>query len=304
MKLAKLQLVALISLAAVAAQAGPIPRNQISADANWYLHADIDQFKQTQLGKYVLEQLAKPEAKEKLDAFKTIFGFDMTTSLHGLTIYGPGNKPEEGVLLVTADFDADRLTTLAKGAKEYTGTPHGKYTIHSWIDDSKKQRSYGAIANGVVIFSQKADRVGAVLDVIDGSKPNLNSVPDAAKLGVTEKSAVLLGAARQANVPGDNPVANMLKNVNSLALSAMENGTQLQTELRLTTGNDESARQIVSINQGLIALLAMQSDKPEVVKLSQALSVAQSNNAVNIALKLPVADTIKMIQDAEAKKKK
>ena len=44
--------------------------------------------------------------------------------LHGLTLYAPSDASEDGVLLVYADFDAERLVTLAKGANDYQSATH------------------------------------------------------------------------------------------------------------------------------------------------------------------------------------
>jgi hypothetical protein len=297
MKLARFTLIALTSISALAAHAAPVAKNQISAEANWFLHADIDQFKQTQIGKFVLQQLEQPDAQQKLNYFKALVGVDITKQLHGLTIYGQGN---EGVLLIAADFDADRVVTLAKSAKDYQSAEHGKYTIHSWIDQSKNQRSYGAIAGGVVILGEKSQRVENALDVIDGARPNLKGTAKFQNLGASEKSAVLLGAGTQ--LPGDNPAKMVLKDVTSMTFSALESGDNFQAELQLNATNEETSHQIFTIVQGFSSLLAIQTDKPDMARMAHAISAVQNGNAIVVTLKLPVANSIQMIKDGQAKK--
>ena len=104
------------------AVAGPLQPTDVVNDPVWVLHVDCDALKQTVVGKYVLGEMEKPEAQKKFAAFQAIFNFDPRKELHGLTLYGTSSEPEDGVLLVYADFDPARLTTLAEGAKEHAAT--------------------------------------------------------------------------------------------------------------------------------------------------------------------------------------
>src|SRR6185503_10881041 len=113
-------------------------------------HLDLDRLRSTSVGEFVFGEIEKSEIKDKLAAFQAMFRFDLRTQLHGLTVYGMSHTPEEGVLLVYADFDADHLATLAKGGKDYESAEHNRHTIHSWIDEShhhrgSKGRTYGAM---------------------------------------------------------------------------------------------------------------------------------------------------------------
>ena len=100
------------------------------------------------------------------------FSFDPRTALRGVTLYSTGAAPEDGVLIVYADFDPGRLTTLAKAAKDYQSAPHRGYIIHNWIDEKKVHKSggtawtYAAINGNRVIFAQKEDRVAKALDAM------------------------------------------------------------------------------------------------------------------------------------------
>ena len=163
------------------AVAGPLQPTDVVNDPVWVLHVDCDALKQTVVGKYVLGEMEKPEAQKKFAAFQAIFNFDPRKELHGLTLYGTSSEPEDGVLLVYADFDPARLTTLAEGAKEHAATTRGNHTIHSWLDEKKpakdgvKPRTYAAIHNGRVIFAQKESRVVDALDVLDRIRANLSA---------------------------------------------------------------------------------------------------------------------------------
>src|SRR5207247_9552702 len=136
--------------------------------------------------------------------FQTIFGIDPRTALHGVTLYVASVAQEDGVLLVYADLDAARLTSMAEGAQEHKSTKHGKHVIHSWLDEKKpekdgvKPRTYAAIHGGkVVIFGQKETRVALALDVLDKTKPNLAASTQFGSFGDGGENAIIVGAARR-----------------------------------------------------------------------------------------------------------
>src|SRR4051812_18470514 len=86
------------------ASAGPLQRADVAADPAWLVHLDCDSLRPTTIGRYVLSEMDKPEAKAKLAAFQSIFSFDLRTQLHGVTLYGATAAPEDGVLVLYADF--------------------------------------------------------------------------------------------------------------------------------------------------------------------------------------------------------
>jgi hypothetical protein len=288
--------------------AGPLQRTDVTSDPVWVLHVDCDALKQTVVGKYVLGEMEKPEAQKKLAAFQAIFNLDLRTALHGLTLYGTASEPEDGVLLVYADFDPARLTTLAEGAKEHKSTTRGNHTIHSWLDEKKaakdgvKPRTYAAIHNGKVIFAQKESRVVDALDVLDRIRPNLSASPAYSDLGANGDASFIVGAARKIELPSSDPNAAVLKQSKMVWLSVGEAQGQARATLKLEANSEEVAKQIESIGRGLLGLMALQSDKPEAVKLSQALAIQQEGAGVIVKLALPADDVVEMMKAGAAKK--
>jgi len=75
----------------------------------------------------------------------------------------------------------------------------------------------------------------------------------------------------------------------------------LAADLTLTAGTEEAAKQILAIGQGLLALMALQTDKPEATKLAQALAVKQDGLSVVVTLRLPAGDAVELIKQHQAK---
>jgi hypothetical protein len=302
-----LRLGACLLTAAASALAAPLQRGDVTQSPLWVLHVDADSLRQTAIGQHLLTEMEKPEAKEKLEAFQAIFSFDPRKELHGVTLYGASKAEEDGVMLVYAEFDAARLTTLAKGAKDHQTAQHRQHTIHNWVDDKKKEkdgvkpRTYAAIHGKIVVFAQKESRVAEALDVLDRAKPNLAANLEFGKLG--SGPAFIQGAARKLDLPANDPNAAVFKQSKMLSLTIGEAQRQVQAILTLETQGEDVARQIELVGRGLIGLMSLQSDKPDSVKLARALSVQQSGASVTASLSLPAEEVIEMLQAAGAKKR-
>ena len=85
-------------------------------------------------------------------------------------------------------------------------------------------------------------------------------------------------------------------------LSIGESQGQAQATLKLDTDSDEVAKQIESIGRGLLGLMALQTDKPESVKLAQALAIQQEGAGVIVKLALPADVVVEMMKAGAAKK--
>jgi len=300
------KLVAGISLATMgvgAAVAAPLQATNVISDPAWVAHLDCDALRQTSIGKQLLVEMEKPDAERKFESFKTIFNLDPRKDLRGVTLYSATKSEPDGVMLAFADFDGERLVTLAQGNKEYEVSTYGAHKIHSWIDDKKskdgnKARTFGALHKGkVLILGQKENRVGEALDVLDGSKPNLTTTKTFAQLSAGGTGVFVTGGARALDLPGDNPGASVLKQAKLIWLNAREADGKAELKLTLETENADTAKQVGDVCRGLVAVLALQKDKPEAVKLAQAITINQEAAGVFAKLSLPAADVVQIIKD-------
>ncbi|HZQ46393.1 MAG TPA: hypothetical protein VFC07_05230 [Verrucomicrobiae bacterium] len=300
--------VACICATGLAARAAALQRTDVMANPAWLLHLDCDALRPTTIGQYVLTEMDKPEAKAKLAAFQSIFSFDLRTQLHGVTLYGGTPAPADSVLMIYADFDADRLVILAKAAKDSQSSQHNQHVIYNWIDENKhgkhgaNQRVYAAIQGNRVIFGQREDRVAAALDVLDGTAPNLASGTGFPDLGASGNTHFVEAAARKMDLPNGDPNAAILKLSQSVELAMGEQQQQFHGALRLVADSDEAAGHILSIAQGLVALMKLQTGKPEAVTLANALVFTQNGSAVLGTIALPASDAVEIMKADAARK--
>lgn len=306
--LVKIALYAGCALAAVlASNAGPLRRADISSDALWVAHLDVDAMRPTAVGQFIQSEMDKPEAQAKLAAFQALFSFDLRTQLHAVSLYGASKAPEDGLLILYADFDPERLVTLARAAKDAQNSSHGQHTIYSWLDEKMykhrtTQRVYAAIADSRVIFGQSENRVAQALDVVDGSSTSLAASTAFTPLGTPGDTSFLVAGARKLDLPGPDPHAAILKLSQSVRLQVAEAQQQLTANLTLQANDEEVAGHINSIAQGLLALMKLQKDKPESVKFANALSLKQDGSQVVVSLVLPDSDAVAMMKADAARK--
>jgi hypothetical protein len=293
-----------VAVTGCSAVASPLQHGDVPAEPVWLLHLDCDNLRQTTLGQALLAELEKPELKAKMDVFQSMFSFDLRKQLHGLTLYSSGKSSQDGVLLLYADFENERLETLAKSAKDYKSASHNHHTIHSWIDEKKraregeKPRTYAAIyANRVVVFGQTKARVAAALDALDHTVPVLTATDAFTRFGEGGNSSFFVAAARKLDLsPSDPNAAAIFRLTKVFRVQFGENQKQLTGMLNLETNDEEVAKTIASVGQGLIALLKLQKEKVDAVKLAEALALKQEGTGVIVNFSLPADDVIAFVK--------
>lgn len=283
------------------AAAGPLQTSDVPKEPAWVIHLDVDAMKQSAIGKFVLSEMDKPENEKKLASLKAMFRFDVRQELHGLTLYGTSPEQEDGVLLIYGDIDAKHLTTLAEGAKEHTSTRVRSHTIHSWIDekrpakDGEKPRTYAAIHAGrVLIFGQKEERVADALSILDRINPSLAANSQFTSLSVP--GAFLIAGARKMQLPASDPNAALLKQGKLFRLSVGESQGRADVLLSIEADNEEVAKQMESIGRGLVGLMALQQERPEAVKLAQAIAIETAGAMLTAKISLPAEELVGMIR--------
>jgi hypothetical protein len=292
--------------AAFNVSATQLQRADVAASSVWVLHINCDALRPTAIGKHILAELEKPEAQAKLSVFQNMFSFDLRTQLHGITLYSAGSSPQDGVLVVYADFDAEKLVTLAKAANDSQSSTHNGHTVYNWVDDKKhhgeKQRVYATIQGNRIIFGQRESAVTQALDVLDGSVPNLATAKAFPQLGGAGDTTFLTGAARKLDLSQSDPNAQIFRLSKSFRLQVGEVQQHLIGTLTLEANDDEVAGSMMSIAQGMIGLLKLQKDKPEAAKFLQAIALKQDGASLVLTIDVPTDDVVNAMKASEERK--
>jgi hypothetical protein len=301
----------ILSLAATAAffagasvvVAAPFTPKDVAADPALLFHVDCDAIRASSIGQWILSQ---QEVQDKLAGVGALFDFDIRTQLHGLTVYTTAAHPKDGALIVYADFDPNRLITLAKAADGFHGVTNGSHVIYSWLDDKKKAkdgerpRVFGAIAGHRVVFGQDESHLAEALDVIDGAAPALageKALPAAA----AGELIFLQGVILKFDFDTADPNAAIFKMSKSVRLKLSEAASTMSATVRLETADTNTSTQVASIAQGLVALLKLQTGDANATKLANAIAIKQDGSTVGLSLSVPSSDLISMIKEGQEK---
>ena len=233
--------------------------------SRWMLRLDMQTFKKTQLGQFVLN-----EAKEfaaPIDAAANMLQFNPRKDLTAITAMGSVNQEEDqerGVLLIHGKFKPAHLLKLAKAnTKDLKEEKEDKYNILSWKEtdqESGEERvQYGCIANEqLIIMGSGAELVKFALKHYDVETPNEKAAKIANTvltrgLKIEEKPYFLAGAVRirELKVP---PEAKILEKVTALGFTFAEDKGNLKGLIKLNAEDEDSSIQIQQMIQGLLAL--------------------------------------------------
>src|SRR5262249_10244194 len=103
---------------------------QVSAEAKWLVHLDLDKFRDTEIGRFVGRELLDPQLAKPSSDLQKQFGIEMDwRKIHAITIYGSDLKahPEaNAVVLIHSSLDVAKsldavIDTMAKSGKADNG---------------------------------------------------------------------------------------------------------------------------------------------------------------------------------------
>jgi len=304
-------LIVCVLLAAVPVQGGPLLKSQVSADANWVVHADYDLLNKTIIGQLIRAELASLGLEVKLQDFKTIFSFHPLDDVRDVTLYGSGDDREKAVVLIEGDFDQDTLVALVRMNAEYEEIEYGDVVVHSWVDENKKdpgkagQRMYGCVPkNDLVVMGAGLEALKQAVDVLNGSAANAaDGVFDQAALDTT---GVFFQVA--ANAVGDvaehQNNATLLKQADKLGVVVGEVEGTFYVDLTLSAKSQEIAQNLKKVVEGMIAFLTLAgSEQPVLAELAKKLELSTADNIVAIHFESDSAAIISFLKEQwEAKK--
>lgn len=282
---------AAVALAVLPAQAGPIKPAQVSKEANWYVHADLDTLRGTEIGKTFMAAIEDKHGPQ-LKAVKRMFSLNPLTDLHGITLFGNGEK-DKAVIVIHGTFDREHVEDLIGASDEHKTSTHQSDTVHTWKDKNKDKLQHGAFfGEDLVIISDHKNFITHTLDVLNGRKPSM----DASEIG-TAPVSILLGFANLEGIDIKGDEAKLLEKAQSLQIRFLEKEARLSAELVLKITNREEAIRVQKVLDGMIALGQLANEKLADLGIESAVSV-DNGNVVTARLSAPSRNLLELIDQA------
>ncbi len=300
--------VALAGMTALAALAGPLLKEQVSADARWLLHLDVEAGLRTQLGGYIGSNIVAERLFNPLADLKDTFGVELDwRKFQSFTAYGTdyeSRADDTGVLIIKSSQSIPAmLDAVVAKLEEASGVGQGdlkkrKDGAVTWYD--LKGEAFGAAGRGgVFVMSKSRGRVETALAVLEGKSANLGSSKTLAGFPPVSSSFFFLGLAEGFNnATALPPQARVFKNSNGGQLSVGEKSGQVQLQLSLSAKDAEATAQIQQVFQGLLALATLSQDKnKDLAQLAQAVKVSTNSTFVNVSVELPATNVIAKVRE-------
>jgi hypothetical protein len=294
----------------VVAQAGPLQRSEVPADAKWVLHLDLDAFRAAQVGDYLIRARIEKDMARVRGDLKTYLDFDFDwTQINGLTAFGTdlgrGGKARAVLLIHTAlDVAKGFEAAIAKQAQagvegSVTRTLESPVPIYS----VREELFVAAPAGKAVVVAKTREQLDKGLGVVTGQVTSLASTPAFLDFPPTPAGLIFLGMA--SGIADETPLppqAKVLKMTDAGQVVLGESGTQVFLIATLKAKSAEVSAQMQQVLQGLIALGALgQPENPDLLQLIQLTRVTANDRLVTVSVELPVAT---VTQKLEARQKR
>lgn len=291
---------AVAMVAAAAALGAPLNERDVAADARWVVHADLANLKATSLGAHLLQTLQEEPAERKLAAIQAVFRFDPRRDLDAVTMYGQDQNGDDGVALLRGAFDQNHVLTLLRANDNYEAAAHGAHTVHSWVDQkaSGAVRMYGAFYDArTVVVGRSGAKVAAALDVLDGGAPSLAGSGQVVAGQEPAVNGFFFVVVDLAAMAGARPEAAILKGARAASMEFTETAGQVLASLTVNAQDAQTAAQIQSAAQGMLALAALnQEQNPALAQLAQSIGVVLQDTAVVATLRQPAAQVVEWLK--------
>jgi len=272
-------------------QAAPLDLRQVSGDAKWLVHLDVDAMRESSLmeNAYLAGSRQWAELEEWMATACEEVGVDPRVDLHGITLFGKKLGKLDGVALVSAKMQPDTLVARAKAESGYKSSKYGDYEIHSWTDG--EETVTGAFYQPSLLVVARTDKeVEHALDVLNGKAPSLTG-RERAVAGDNQAGTMFLAWAEglaDSTLPFHSPA---IKKGEAVGLVVGESKGQVFAALRLVMRTPDTARRVLDVLNGLRAAAELQYEgHSSMMHVVERLRFSLAEKVVSAELRAPAED--------------
>jgi len=283
------------------ANAEPLDRQQVAADAKWLAHIDLDAVENSDVARKIRDAWLRDDAvKGHIRNLKWITGVDLARDVRSVTFYGQRLVKDTGVVMLHAKVDQKRLLKHLRNKADYQTDRYGDYTLHRWTEKKGAKGEHSVTgcfyAPALLVFGRDATEVKTALDVVNGKSPAL--ADSDSPLGVDAPQGAIFVASltglAEAELPFKSPVVNKSK---LLSITVGEHQGEVYGVVKFVAESEKVAEQLKAVVEGLRAMAILQHGKNEEAKgILQALSVSTSGQTVTAQWRGAAEDVWKLIE--------
>jgi hypothetical protein len=279
--------------------AGPLVKENVDQDAKWLLHMDLDQFRDSALGQYVIKEIIvlvkQAEAAKANNLLTNIDVAKIIGQLHSVTAYGrkfEGGPNFDGVLLLQVEPETRKILDglaagmLLKGDRTLTQTNEGGHILYSLKDSlfvSPQEK-------GLILFSKSKASIRQAVELMAGRGKHLAGSKTFAEFPPAGDGFILLAVAEgfQDHLPIP-PQAQLLRQADGARVLLGERAGAVVLNLALKAKDAEVLTQIQKVVEGMVALGSLgQSENKELQQVLQSIQVTPGEKVLSVSAAYPV----------------
>jgi hypothetical protein len=310
----RLALVLPVLLVAGAAFGGGLQKEQVPAGAKWVAHLDVEALVNSQLGQFLLKQLAAEGVDEKIKQFAEVFGFDPVKDLKSITAYGNEYVEEHGVAILRGTVNREKILALLEKNEGHKETKYGESTLHQWAEKKTEAvlTRFGCFyGDDLTVIASSMELLKAAVDVLDKKADSLAKGDLAAVLLVPSVGSIAMIAAQDIVPKENDPQAAMVKKLQAISAEIGEANKSLYGKIVLVTRNAKDAEDIRKVIDGLLAIVSLagaqaadsDATKTQVLAMLKQIQVSGKEQVVNIEASWDVAQVTALLEQLAAAKK-
>jgi hypothetical protein len=290
--------VSLVMILACDGLSGPLKPREISADARWAAHIDVEKVVASRIGGHFRETLEKEGEMAKIEAVGTLFDFHPLVDLYSVTVWGTSFTAEEGVALVKGRFDRKKILALMVTHGEKKETEFRGHTIYEWTDGGEHFFVCFS-AEETVLFSNSRKLTQDALDVLSGEKESLEAGGKLKGLKSLPAGTFFAAAARGfEEIAEKDPEAAILLKAEGVVVAAGELEGIVFVDAVITAQDEKTAGQVHGILNGFIALGQLISGQhPEIVDLVQSARLNLSGRQITFRESMSADKLFKLMSE-------
>ena len=289
-----------LAMSVAAVQAAKIDKANISNDAKFVVHLDLDAFRASKIGITLLEKIRKDEGGEKLNALAELIGFDPLSAIHGATMFGNGEE-DNGILVVKHQAANPKLLAFMKLDEYYRKTEHGKHEIHGAGDRGDGKRGYVSFVNATTaVLAASRELAAEGIDLVNGKGAAVKQITTS--LVSADKKAKNAFLVAYANVEDlkehiDNETVNQM--AKRVAFVMGESDEKFILSISVDALDADAAENMENMVNGLIGFARLSQDEnPEVKDILKGLKVTRNEATVSIRFSIGVDKLFELIDPA------
>lgn len=289
----RLQLAALIVSAAVVS-AAPLPRAQVTGDAKWVIHLDMEQFAPSQTCRLMMSGKSGSKSLQTLvNHYQSLLGVDPLRDIAGLTLFGTEITGNRGTALINGTLNYRAITRQFSSYPQYATKSYGKLNLQTWMDKTTGRPLWACFysTRQLLIASDEGSILSSAA-TLDGSRASLATAKTVTLPAVATREGTFFTAITKgyAGSNADPVKAMILKSTEAATLQLAEKKGIVDGLILLRAITDDTAGQIHQVLNGLIVSATLTDSASPLAKLASMSEVAQEGRNVSLKLRCPASD--------------